>query len=47
MFAWVVMPDPEQLGRFLREDVGIIPGVRRTETFVNLAIRKRDYGLPV
>jgi Lrp/AsnC family transcriptional regulator for asnA, asnC and gidA len=47
MFAWVVMPDPEQLGRFLREDVGVIPGVRRTETFVNLAIRKRDYGLPV
>ena len=47
MFAWVVLPDPEQLGRFLREKVGRIAGVRRTETFVNLAIRKREYGVPV
>ncbi|MCH8222067.1 MAG: Lrp/AsnC family transcriptional regulator [Chloroflexi bacterium] len=47
MFVWVVMRDPEALGKFLREDVGRIPGVRKTETFVNLAIRKRDYGLPV
>ena len=47
MFAWVVLPDPERLGRFLREKVGRIPGVRRTETFVNLAIRKREYGVPV
>lgn len=47
MFAWVVLPDPEKLGQFLREKVGRIPGVRRTETFVNLAVRKRQYGVPV
>lgn len=47
VFAWATLPDAEQLGRFLRENVGVIPGVRRTETFVTLAIKKRDYGLPV
>ena len=47
MFVWVVMRDPEALGKFLREDVGRIPGVRKTETFVNLSVRKRDHGLPV
>ena len=47
MFAWVVMPDPEHLGRFLRESVGRIPGVRKTETFVNLTVRKREFGLPI
>ena len=47
MFAWVVMPDPEHLGRFLREKVGRIPGVRKTETFVNLTVRKREFGLHI
>ena len=47
MFAWVVLPNPEKLGQFLREKVGRIPGVRRTETFVNLSVRKRQYGVPV
>ena len=46
MFAWVALPDPERLGKFLRENVGMIPGVRRTETFVNLSIKKREYGIP-
>ena len=46
MFAWVALPDPERLGQFLREKVGPIPGVRRTETFVNLVVRKREYGVP-
>ena len=47
IFAWAILPDAETLGRFLREKVGVIPGVRRTETFVTLAIRKRDYSLPL
>ena len=47
IFAWAILPDTEKLGRFLSEKVGVIPGVRRTETFVTLAIRKRDYGLPI
>jgi len=45
IFAWVGLESPEKLGTFLRGKVGIIPGVTRTETFVNLAIKKRTYGL--
>ena len=45
IFAWVGLESPEKLGTFLRTRVGTIPGVRRTETFVNLAIKKRTYGL--
>ena len=45
VFAWVGLESPEKLGNFLRGKVGIIPGVTRTETFVNLAIKKRTYGL--
>ena len=39
------MDELEELGAFLRSKVGKIKGVRRTETFVNLSIRKRTYGL--
>ena len=45
IFTWVGLESPEKLGIFLRTKVGPIPGVRRTETFVNLAIKKRTYGL--
>ncbi len=45
VFAWVALGSSEELGAFLRSKVGTIPGVRRTETFVNLSIRKRTYGL--
>jgi len=45
VFAWVGLESPEQLGTFLRQKVHSIPGVRRTETFVNDAIKKRTYGL--
>jgi Lrp/AsnC family transcriptional regulator for asnA, asnC and gidA len=45
MFAWVTLPSSEELGRFLQNKVGTIPGVRRTETFVSLAVRKRHYGV--
>jgi Lrp/AsnC family transcriptional regulator for asnA, asnC and gidA len=47
VFAWATLPNAEALGMFLREKVGTIPGVRRTETFVNLAVKKREYGIPV
>ena len=46
VFAWATLPNAEALGRFLREQVGAIPGVRRTETFVNLAVMKREFGVP-
>jgi Lrp/AsnC family transcriptional regulator for asnA, asnC and gidA len=45
LFAWVGMSSTEQLGVFLRTKIGSIAGVIRTETFVNLDIRKRTYGL--
>ena len=45
IFAWVGLESPGKLGAFLRSEVGTIPGVRRTETFVNLSIKKRTYGL--
>ncbi len=45
IFAWVGVESPERLGAFLRSKVGPISGVRRTETFVNLSIKKRTYGL--
>ena len=45
IFTWVGLESPEKLGNFLRGKVGTIPGVTRTETFVNLSIKKRTYGL--
>ena len=47
IFIWVALPSSEELGRFLRQKVGMIPGIRRTETFVHLAIVKKGYGIVV
>lgn len=47
VFAWATFPDRETLGEFIRDDVGKTPGVQRTETFVTLSIKKRDYSLPI
>ena len=44
IFLWVALPSPEDLVIFLRAQVGNIPGVRRTETFVNLSIKKNPAG---
>ena len=35
----------EPRANFLRTKVGVVDGVQRTETFVNLSIKKRTYGL--
>ena len=45
VFIWAGLESAESLGTFLRTKVGTIDGVQRTETFVNLAIKKRTYGL--
>jgi Lrp/AsnC family transcriptional regulator for asnA, asnC and gidA len=47
IFAWATLHSSEGLGLFLRTKVGVIPGVRRTETFVNLGVKKRGYGVAV
>ena len=44
-FIWAGLESAESLGTFLRTKIGVIEGVQRTETFVNLAIKKRTYGL--
>ena len=45
IFCWVGLESAEGLGQFLRNKIGLIDGVYRTETFVNLDIKKRTYGL--
>ena len=45
IFCWVTLPSSEDLGNFLKSEVGTISGVRRTETFVNLTVLKRNYGI--
>ena len=45
VFVWVTLPNPEALGRFSRIEIGAIEGVRRTETFVNLQVMKRQFGI--
>ena len=44
VFAWATLRSAAELGVFLRTKVGVIPGVRRTETFVNLENKKRGNG---
>ncbi len=45
VFVWAGLESAESLGDFLRTKIGHIDGVQRTETFVNLSIKKRTYGL--
>lgn len=45
IFIWAGLESAESLGTFLRTKIGTIEGVKRTETFVNLAIKKRTSGL--
>jgi Lrp/AsnC family transcriptional regulator for asnA, asnC and gidA len=47
IFAWVEVQSAEDLGIFLRRKLGAISGVRRTETFVNLAIKKPAHGVSI
>ena len=45
MIAVVITRSPEELAHFIEKEVSAIPGILRTETFVNLEILKG--GLPV
>lgn len=45
IFVWAGLESAEALGTFLHNKVGSIDAVQRTETFVNLSIKKRTYGL--
>ena len=45
VFVWAGLESAESLGNFLRTKVGVIEGVQRTATFVNLSLKKRTAGL--
>ncbi len=45
VFVWVGLESAESLGTFLRTKIGVIEDVQRTETFINLAIKKRSHGM--
>lgn len=47
IFAWATLKSSEELSLFLRTKVGITHGVRRMETFINLDIKKRRYGVAI
>lgn len=47
IFMWVTVPSSDYLGDFLKRKVGPVTGVRRTETFVGLSLKKRQHGIPV
>lgn len=47
VFAWATLKSSEALSVFLRMKVGAIPGVRKMETFINLDIKKRRYGVTI
>ncbi|MDP6454557.1 MAG: Lrp/AsnC family transcriptional regulator [SAR202 cluster bacterium] len=47
IFACIAVESAEDLGNFLRHKLGSVTGVRRTETFVNLAVKKRSYGVSI
>lgn len=44
IFIWVNLTSSEALASFLHHRVGLIKGVRHTETFVSLETRKRTWG---
>ena len=43
LFAWVALPSPEDLQSFLLGKVGRIDGIRRSETFVTMSVKKRAF----
>ena len=40
IFVWVAVQSTDRLGKFIREKMGNVAGIRRTETFVSLDIKK-------
>jgi len=45
VFLWVGLGSAESLGTFLHTKIAATEGMQRTETFVNLDIKKRTYGI--
>ena len=47
VFLWIGVESAQRLGDFLHTKVASVEGVQRTETFINLGIKKRTYGVPL
>lgn len=47
IFVWAALRSTDALGAFIRDKIGSVPGVRRTETFVHLSVLKVGYGPPL
>ena len=47
VFMRVTLQSADQLGAFLREKLGIVSGVRRTETFVRLSLPKKAASMEI
>ena len=45
IFAWATLKSSDALSDFLRKRAGTIPGVRKMETFINLASKKEQMGI--
>ncbi len=45
ILIWVGLESMEMLGNLLHTRIGVIEGVRNTQTFVNLSIKKHTHGL--
>ena len=46
LIAITITKSPEELSRFIEREISVIPGILRTETFVNLDIIKGEPSLP-
>ncbi|MBI4307605.1 MAG: Lrp/AsnC family transcriptional regulator [Chloroflexi bacterium] len=44
IFIWVMVPSAEDLSNFIKTRLASTVGVTRSETFINLEIRKRTFG---
>ena len=47
VFLWIGLESAQRLGDFLHTKIAPVEGVQRTETFINLGITKRTYGVPL
>lgn len=47
IFVWATLRSSEELSSFLRTKLGPVTGIRKMETFINLAIKKRRYGVAI
>ncbi|MCH8351797.1 MAG: Lrp/AsnC family transcriptional regulator [Chloroflexi bacterium] len=47
VFIWIGLESAQRLGDFLHTKVAPVEGIQRTETFLNLGIKKRTYGVPL